>query len=375
MTFKNSIKLIISFAILAALPVTTYILLDKNADKLFSQSKKSNNSSSFITPTLSQGRDALRTPKINVSYDEILKDIIEEDQYKDVKFYSTQERKFSADEIAVLKTVIDLIPQKLFDYKPWAIISTTIADGDEHAQNNYGIAYSGGPFVFVGDKTFKKENKNDNGTFRGLLRIMSHEFTHVAQFFETYESDGDKISLDNSLITQKWAEKTGWSKKGEQWLLDSNELTTDYGKTNPTEDMADAVGQLVIGDEASLSLSRIDWVLDWLETSKSELYSGTLPNFEKLNQIKLEEADNLKANSYIDTDSIQTDILKFQYVSEVDNSNFINIFVERLKERGWTEISSEAGAFAYKRHYKINLEIDNNSLPVILIVMTTYPTF
>lgn len=373
MKISNILKTVLISLLSLSIGIGFYKFLEKKLDLNTSKNTASiNNNSSFVPDNINKG---LRTPKININYQEILKDTIEEESYKDVKFYSTSDRKFSSDEIKILKTIIDALPAKLFSYRPWGIISTSIANNDINSQgDNYGVAYSGGPYIFVGDKTFNKENKSDNGTFRGLMRILAHEFTHIAQFFETYESTNNKVSLDNSLLSQKWIGDLGWFKQDGKWQLGSDNKTTDYGKTNPTEDMADVVGLLCIGDKSGLSESRIDWVQNWLETDEISLSKGTFPLFENMNQIKLEETDSEFLESFTDSKAIQQDLIKFQYTAEIEKKDFIDLYTKQLISRSWESGSIQpngSGIFYYK-NYMINLQVDDNAYPVVTIVMTVY---
>lgn len=317
----------------------------------------------------------VRVPKINAKYD-LPKDILSEVSYKDIRLISTKSRPFSQNEIALMKVIIDLVPEKLFEYRPWAIVSTSFTDSNIAEVNPEGVAFSSGPYVFVGDVTFQKQNTFDTGTFRGLVRVISHEFVHSAQFFET-KAVPDSFThsyLENSGIVKDWIANTGWQKVNDRWTLKDNEQTTDYGKSNPVEDMADSIGSLVIGEEYSISKSRTDWALNWLGMTRDEVLQGTIPLSTTIKQRRIEEDDNKLLQKYKNVNAIEQDILNFQSSQVISKREFANYYAAEFKKRGWTGSINTLGVgeFIYLNKYKVNMEMDNNPLRVVTMIVTVY---
>jgi hypothetical protein len=318
----------------------------------------------------------LRTARINDGVEEVPKDIVSEVTYRDIRLISTADRAFSEQELNSIKLSIDLMPQKLFDYRPWAIISTKFDKQNFLTEiNPEGVAFTSGPYIFVGDVTFQKQDSYDTGTFRGLMRVMAHEFVHVAQFFNTSQS-GTFVHtyLENSALTESWIQNTGWVKLNERWTLSQTELTTDYGRSTPVEDMADAIGALAIGDEYSISTSRINWILAWLETTKEELYQGTIPLSNTIKQRKTEVTDNGLLEKYADNTATMQDILNFQSITTISPKDFAKYYATEFEKRGWSGSISNTGVgeFIYQNKYKVNIEMDKNPLRVATIVVTVF---
>jgi hypothetical protein len=322
--------------------------------------------------SLSKG---LRSPKINARYD-TPQDISGEIEYKDVKLISTKSRPFSNEEISILKLIIDLMPQKVFDYRPWGIVSTSFNDNEIAKVNPDGVAFSSGPYVFVGDITFAKQNSYDTGTFRGLMRVISHEFTHSAQFFETKSVPDEYVDsyLESSDLVQDWIKIAGWTESNGKWTLKDGEKTTDYGKSGPVEDMADSVGSMVIGEEYSISQARVDWVLKWLNLTKEEVLQGTIPLSSTIKQRRVENDDTRFMTKYKNADAISQDLMNFQSTQVISRKDFANFYATEFKRRGWSGSINTLGVgeFIYLNKYKVNMEMDANQLRVVTLVMTVY---
>ncbi len=317
----------------------------------------------------------LRTAKIREGYESLPKNITNEVVYKDVRLISTSQRSFSDQEIALLKITIDMMPKKLFDYRPWAIISTQFDSQNFLTDiNPEGVAFTSGPYIFVGDVTFKKQDSFDTGTYRGLLRVMAHEFTHVAQFFNTDKFPDKFVStyLEGSPIMQNWNSTQGWQLQDNRWVLNSDQLTTDYGKSSPVEDIADSVGSMVIGDEYAISKSRSDWLLSWLGETKLELYMGTIPLSPSLKQRKTETFDEKLLTKYKDTSALTQDLMNFQSNSAISVRDLAKYYATEFQARGWSGTINNLGVgeFTYQDRLKINLEIDKNPLRVTSMVLS-----
>jgi DNA-binding protein len=320
----------------------------------------------------------LRTAKIQDGYESIPKDIVSDVTYKDVRLISTARRSFTDREITMLKLVIDMMPQKLFDYRPWAIISTSFDSENFLTEiNPEGVAFTSGPYIFVSDVTFKKQDSYDTGTYRGLMRVMAHEFVHVAQFFDTEKFPERFVStyLENSGIVQHWTQTQGWELVGNHWELDKSQLTTDYGQSSPVEDMADAIGALVIGDEYVVSESRINWILQWLGTTKESLYQGTIPLSQTIKQRKTEASDEKYLTKYANTTALSQDLMNFQSTASIQTKDLAKFYATEFQKRGWTGTinANGVGEMTYQGRIKVNLEMDKNPLRVTTMVLTVLP--
>lgn len=371
--YYRYVEFILSLLLLTSFVVVSYTYLDGYINNKVDVIQ--------VNPGIAPGNSknnaskGVRTSKINVRYD-LPKDIQGEVEYKDVKFISTVTRPFSETEIQILKSIIDNLPQKLFDYRPWAIISTSFESEDISRSNPEGVAFSSGPYIFVGDVTFKKQASFDTGTYRGLTRIISHEIAHNAQFFETRSipTEYEESFLENSSLVQDWVSVTGWVKNGQNWYLPSDQKTTEYGRSNPVEDMADAIGSLIIGEEYNLSNERIDWVLEWLGATKEEILVGTLPLSSTLKQRKVDAGDGKLIDKYKDVSSISQDVLNFQSSQSISRRDFANFYATEFKKRGWSGTINTLGVgeFIYQNKFKVNIEMDNNPLRVSSLVLTVY---
>lgn len=333
-----------------------------------------NNTSAVVKQNVNKG---LRSAKLYSGFEELPKVIVNETTYKDVRLISTPQRPFSDKEISILKIIIDFIPQKLFDYRPWAIISTKFEGEDFVSKvNPEGVAFTSGPYVFVSDVTFTKVDGFDTGTFRGLLRVMSHEFTHTAQFFETQKIPNSYINsyLESSDIVKDWISKMGWKLENDKWMLSSNELSTEYGKSTPVEDMADAVGSMIIGDEYSISKSRADWILAWLGIDKETLFKGTIPLSSTIKQRRIEANDLKLLAKYKDDSALQQDAINFQSTEITPVKDLVKFYGNEFKKRGWNGVinANGTGELVYQNKLKINMEMDKNPMRVVTIVMSVY---
>ncbi len=371
---------ILIFLVVLATFYTTYFFLGPKVDDLINSQNSDFISSVPFNPVKNTDKTTdrgLRTAKIKSGYEELPKDIVSEVVYRDVRLISTSKRQLNDSEIKLLEIIIDSMPQKLFDYRPWAIVSTKF-DAEKFLAkiNAEGVAFTSGPYVLVGDITFEKQESDDSGTYRGLMRVMSHEFTHVAQFFNTTKVPDSFINsyLESSDLVKSWTQTNGWKSNGTTWTLDDNEITTDYGKSNPVEDMADAVGSLVIGDEYSISLKRTDWILKWMGVDKETLFLGTLPLSNTIKQRKVESSDTALLKKYSNETALLQDILNFQSTVTISTRDLSKYYAQEFQNRGWNGKinASGIGEFTFQNKYKVDIEMDKNPLRVVTVIMTVY---
>ncbi|MFW5720074.1 MAG: hypothetical protein ACOCXT_03550 [Candidatus Dojkabacteria bacterium] len=374
---RKSLPVHIAFMVLIALGlgVSTYFAYPWIEREVLNEEYIAENISSQLISEQTSG-SGLRKLSFEGGFKEIPDDVASEEVYKDVRLISTETRVFSPEELGILKRIIDIMPQRLFEYRPWAIISTTLYDVELRQARPGGVAYASGPNIFVGDNTFVKKNNYDTGTFRGLYRIFTHEFTHVAQFFTigSFPENYQETYLENSSLVQDWIALQGWEVVGSRWSLGGNDKTTAYGRESPVEDMADSVGTLLIGDEFVLSPSRVRWVLNWLGMSHSEVMQGTLPLRETMQQRKVDPSDLAFLEKHTDKAALTQDVINFQSTERVSVSDFARTLTEEFESRGWngsTE-SNGKGEFLYKNLYRVHFTIDDNPLRVVTMVLSVY---
>jgi hypothetical protein len=377
--FKRLLQYLITIVLIFASYYLSFKYVGPLIERTVSKYQDAVDSSNASNPELQKSKienRGLRTANVTKGYQELPKNIVSEETYKDVKLISTPERKFSTKEISILKSVIDAMPQKLFDYRPWAIVSTNFNQNEISHVNPEGVAFTSGPYIFVSDITFEKQDSYDTGTYRGLVRIFAHEFTHVAQFFEVKKDPEvlDENYLENTDFMMSWIKSTGWQEQSHTWILNKDEVTTTYGATSPIEDIADSVGSMVVGEEFAVSQDRIDWIINWLGISKQELFVGTIPLTSNLKQRKTDAGDAKFLTKYKDNTAVMQDVINFQNTQEIGIKELVNFYNSEFKKRGWTGSvnSNGAGELVYQNKVRINMEIDKNPLRVVTMVVSLY---
>jgi hypothetical protein len=195
-------------------------------------------------------------------------------------------------ELSLIQSAVRDIPGRLWAHVDLrTIVRTTQAPG-ERAPHEQPVAYALGPDVYLLDQAL---TLSDDGSSRyELARALIHELVHVAQF-ATLADDyvaaalrGDLATVDptvGSVLVGDFAAATGWNRvapdersaegPGAGWQLPPDvAASTEYGRSNPGEDMAEAVTLVLIGRDDAASPDRIAWVEEWLGDSTDRLAAG-----------------------------------------------------------------------------------------------------
>jgi hypothetical protein len=185
-------------------------------------------------------------------------------------------RTINLDELALVTEGFGLIPQPLLDKAaPEAIFR--VAEGEQ--VSSLASAYSKGFDIYLIDHTFEVAD-----TPVVMQSILTHELVHVAQFGALVDEskDPDFEATDNAMerssLVSDFASSVGWSafEDGDSltWALSDPSGTTAYGRSDPVEDMADSVAAITTGAEDTISPSRVDWIVNWLDTDLATLTRG-----------------------------------------------------------------------------------------------------
>lgn len=378
--WRSIASLVLSLVVIFTSFIATYIYIAPQVIKKISENSDltsliTNNSAR--SPQLQNTDRGLRITKVRNGFQQLPSDITAEVSYKDVRLISTRSREFSDQEIKMLSLIIDTLPQKLFDYRPWAIVSTSFDAIPVKKTSGEQVAFASGPYIFVSDITFRRQKEYETGTFRGLQRVLAHELTHTIQFFqlESQPDDSGDAFLEGSKIVQEWTQATGWSKLNATWVLAPGERTTDYGKSNPIEDMADAMGGVITGDTNSISQSRVQFILNFLGIDKDIAFKGTVPIRSNIERRIAEDTDLMLIQRYKDKNALNQDVLIFQNTQPINQKDFAQFYTQEFIKRGWVgeTKNNTSGEYKYKNIFKINFEIDRgNSFKVITMVMSVY---
>jgi len=159
------------------------------------------------------------------------------------------------------------------------IIRTEIPPTSDHEDP---FAVTRGPDVWIFDDTFLWDG---GGVGRlTMVRVLAHEFTHVAQFAaldpvvvgDVAARRSSDLSLTHSLLVKDFVTATGWiadSTTESGWRLEGA-ASTEYGATSPIEDMAESVALMVTGLGDGLPATHRAWVEKWLGAPERVLAAG-----------------------------------------------------------------------------------------------------
>jgi hypothetical protein len=141
------------------------------------------------------------------------------------------------------------------------------------------FAVARGPDVWLFDATFEWDGAGVNRFT--MARVLAHEFAHIAQFEsldpavvgDVATGRSSDLSLTNSLLLQDFVAATGWQGSGEEWTLEGA-AASEYGATNPIEDMAEAVSLVIAGLGDGVPEAQVAWVEGWLGAPADVLAEG-----------------------------------------------------------------------------------------------------
>ncbi len=168
------------------------------------------------------------------------------------------------------------LPEEL-SIRPRLIIRS---DRPPTAEFSDPFAVARGPDVWLFDATFEWDG---GGVSRfTMARVLAHEFAHIAQFEaldpvvvgDVAARRSSDLSLANSLLLQDFISATGWERDGDGWRLEGA-ASSEYGATNPVEDMAEAVSLIVAGLGDGVPAPQTAWVERWLGATSDELAAGS----------------------------------------------------------------------------------------------------
>ncbi len=178
----------------------------------------------------------------------------------------------------LLAAAMSELPHQL-SVRPRLIIRTEIPPTADHEDP---FAVTRGPDVWIFDDTFLWDG---GGVGRlTMVRVLAHEFTHVAQFAaldpvivgEVAARKSSDLSLTHSLLVKDFVAATGWvvdSTTESGWRL-AGPASTDYGASSPVEDMAESVALMVTGLGDGLPATHRAWVEKWLGAPERVLAAG-----------------------------------------------------------------------------------------------------
>lgn len=148
------------------------------------------------------------------------------------------------------------------------------------------LAFTRGPDIYVIERTF-----NESGSTRlGLAKVLAHELAHAAQFAAIDEAyveallAGEVAVADPTTASSAiadFAEATGWDNRSNDpfqpsWQPGPTTLAgaTEYGRTSPSEDLADSVAAVAIGQANTISADRVAWVEELIGSTATNLAKG-----------------------------------------------------------------------------------------------------
>jgi hypothetical protein len=148
------------------------------------------------------------------------------------------------------------------------------------------LAFTRGPDIYVIERTFSESGS----TRMGMAKVLAHELAHAAQFATIDKAyvdavlSGDVTVVDPtaaSVSVRDFADATGWMNASSDllqpaWQASPGVLagTTEYGRTSPSEDLADSVAAVAIGQANTISPDRVAWVEKLIGSSAVNLAKG-----------------------------------------------------------------------------------------------------
>ncbi|MEX1279266.1 MAG: hypothetical protein AB1Z57_02930 [Acidimicrobiia bacterium] len=179
------------------------------------------------------------------------------------------------EELRLLDEAMRLLPPELGPL-PRAIVRTPTPPAIGGRTDPSAVAV--GPDIYLFDDTFERDGLPIGPL--GLARILSHEIVHIAQF-DTLEPThvgevlafGGSVDLAESTLLEPFTSATGWEVVDEAWAAPPS-TSTEYGGTNPVEDMAEAVSLVTSGLGDSVPQPQREWVEEWLGADADTLAAG-----------------------------------------------------------------------------------------------------
>lgn len=277
-------------------------------------------------------------------------------EYKGIKFVSSPKHAFEEHHVKLIKYFLDIIPQKLIEHGPTAIVMLHRSELPSYLKiDEKTIAFASGTYIFFDENTFNPQNPLADRSVDAWFYTFVHELTHVLQFNmaldeieKIKDSRNKNLSwldiISNSVFMRLFASYVGWEvyfRDGiyEYTLKDKDAKTTEYGKTKIYEDMAETMA-VVITDQnvARLSTERVKWVYEFLGIDPKELIINRFPIFNFAQPVIIpnleydysKEVELKKFYEYVDKQFFVTSGV---YKNSI--SKFTNEFKSELEKRNW----------------------------------------
>jgi hypothetical protein len=291
------------------------------------------------------------------------KDGFVQNEYKGIKFIATSKRKYTEKELKFFKYFIDRTPSLLIKSAPSAIINADVGLVSK--------AQASGPYIYFDSSDFDTGGFFSAASFEGVFRGFVHEWVHVYQFREAMlESNLTKVRkrfkkhkrqtywnylVKKSKLIASFADVTEWKpiiykhldKKNYRLKNSKKAQTSNYGRTDIMEDMAETISLVVIGDLTPLSQQRVDWVIDRLHLkSQGQVLQHTFPYAKiykpvVLNGTGITGFNETKMREYAKTYPF-SDIAHFvSKKKQKAYSKIVSLLEKGFKERGWEKVSSK----------------------------------
>ncbi len=344
---------------------------DKSLAKLKTQKQISDDNENTIdntSTTKSQSRTTIHPETLTIFTKEELTQIgvvslpegfsIQE-EYKGIKLLRSPQKQYTPTQLKNLKQFIDKTPPALLNPGPSAIVTF------DHTEVETGIGLSIGRIAFAsGNYMFFDSNSFSGGSGGNLFgstslddtfQTFEHELVHTMQFNQIINqlAQADLVPKNGRYITwveyslnsdfiQNFASIADWKKeeiygKPKYVLTNPNSQSTQYGKTEIIEDMAETISMVILGRQASLSQARQQWAYQQLNMNPSDFEKALLPFFEGFQYAGAPGAPYNRTvfetyeNKYVLAD-------KQFFWLEVPNSftNTAQRYEAELNQRGWT---------------------------------------
>lgn len=280
-----------------------------------------------------------------------------QETYKGVKLVRSESQEFSPLQIQLLKSFIDMTPQRLLVPGPDAIV--TFKAGEIKQGTNFNpntAAFASGSYVFFNDASFNPSSPLADDSVDAAFNTFVHELTHIAQFREiTREISAEAINKSNrdglswidlvlnSELMSEYAGSTGWEKTLQDgkvnFILKNQQTakTSEYGKTKIYEDMAESVAAAITTDDKEYSVERLNWAYNFLSENKTTLKINKLPFSPNLEQVKANnlQYDITKEEAY--KKNYQHYTKQVFLTQKLDTVDIIyNFYNTELAPRGWS---------------------------------------
>ena len=307
-----------------------------------------------------------------------------QDEYKGVKIVGSDGNLFDPTQLKLVKYFIDITPESLIKDGPAAIVMTNREQLMNVLIDEDAAAFSSGPYVFFDKRTFVSDNFLVDKSVDMLYYTFVHELAHVLQF-NSFLKENPKVDIKKLVISRggsvdwidlvlgtefmkNFASRAGWSysRVNDSYVYElknkDTAMTTEYGKRNVAEDMAETLASVFTDNLEYLSKERIDWAYNVVGANNLEsMLNNKIPIFRYGTPVYIDyfNKDENKRKlissrhnySFVD---LQTFLIDKSYSTKkgVDKSasKFSEEFGNDLLQRGWQ------GTFQKARTYGGNVE-------------------